>query len=245
MAESSLKSMVSEFLLLSDRYEKRARLLPGLFAVVPLAVFAYVSASTRMAWYQSVGLAAVTEALLAILAGHLSRALGRGVEERLFSTGLPTSLWLSSAGSRSAQQREQWRLAIVSLTGLDIYASKDPEEERKVIADAVVQVRARLRGTPEAVMVQTHNEEYGFARNLAGLVPVWLACSALGLVFTVVAAVRGRGDWLAVGIEAVFLVSAIAYSAIAKGYVRRSAERYTESLLSVLLMVAARLTSGG
>lgn len=240
MAETSLKGLASGILLMSDRYERKARLAPGLFAVVPIAVLAYSSAAAELPWYQSLGLAVLMESLLALLAGHLSRALGVAAERRLFPEGLPTHEWLSSVGPRSGQQREQWRMALLTLTGLDIYAGNDADEERRVIQDAVVQARGRLRGRAEAAMVQTHNEEYGFSRNLLGLVPVWFTASAVGVVATGLPLLKGGGSWLAFGTEAVLLAGCVSYAAVGGAYVRWTAERYAESLLSAVVVVAKK-----
>jgi len=240
MAESSFKGLASGILLLSDRYERRARLAPGLFAVAPIAVLAYSSASAELLWYQGLGLAVLIESLLALLAGHLARALGAAAELRLFPDGLPTHLWLSSAGQRSEQQREQWRAALLSLTGLDIYAGNNVEEERRVINDAVIQARGRLRERPEASMVQIHNEEYGFARNLFGLIPIWFVASAIGVVGTGLSLAYARGSWLAFGTEVVLLTACVSYAYVGKTYVRWAAERYAESLLSTLVIPVER-----
>lgn len=236
MEEASLKGLAAEILLMSDRYERRARLAPGLFAVVPIAVLAYSSASTGLPWYQSLGLAVLIESLLALFAGHLARALGVSAERRLFPDGLPTHQWLSSSSPRSQQQREQWRVALLSLTRLDIYVANDPDEERKVIHDAVVQARGRLRGQPEAAMVQTHNEEYGFSRNLLGLVPVWFTASGVSAIATGLPLLHGGGSWLVFCTEAVLMAACVSYAAVGGAYVRWTAERYAESLLSAVLV---------
>jgi hypothetical protein len=241
MAESSLKGLASGVLLLSDRYERKARLAPGLFVVVPIAVYAYTAAASALSWYQSVGLAALVEALLALFAGHLSRALGVAAQGRLFPSGLPTHNWLSAHGPRSIQQRMQWQAALRSLTGIDIYLDEDPAEQQKAIEDAVSQARVRLRGNKKDGLLQTHNEEYGFARNLLGLTPIWLAASLVTVVATGVPLFRGGQDWLIFAIEVVFFVAGVAYAIVGGRYVKWTADRYAESFLAAVVMASEKL----
>lgn len=241
MAETGLLGVLKEALLLSDRYEMRARLLPGMFAVVPLAVAAYAVAASSMGTLSSVGIAMSVEILLMLFAGHLSRVLGTGYEQRLFGGRLPTTVWLSDESPRSKQQREQWAGAIKQLTGLDIQKGSC-EERIRTVSDALAQLRAILRGDPAASMVQLHNEDYGFARNLAGLVPVWLGVSIAGFLVCAGAAILTEVSWLPAAIEMTLVVAAGAYGFLRRRAVTWAADRYAVSVLAAALMVAGRQT---
>ncbi len=95
----------------------------------------------------------------------------------------PTERWLRSTGAtHSSAQKQQWYDAIKRFTGLDIQKTlaANPAEENAIIKDATTQVRFELRGKAVAKMLDLHNQEYGFARNLAGLRCVMLGFSALG-----------------------------------------------------------------
>lgn len=239
MAEPILSKTLKEILLLSDRYEMKARLLPGVFAVAPLAVAAYVAAASSVSVLAGVGVGALVETLLMLFAGHVARVLGAGYETRLFNGRLPTEVWLSDDSPRSRQQREQWVKAVNRLTKLDI-SRGDEEERAKLVRDAVSQLRGMLRGDAAMQMAQVHNEEYGFARNLAGLAPVWLASAVTGASVCLFFALRHPNGWVAFAIELVFAVAAATYLSLAGVAVRWAADRYAEDLLTATVVVANR-----
>lgn len=234
MSESPLFGKLADVLLMSDRYELRARLLPGMFAVLPLAILAFGTSAPELGALKSAGMTVAVEALLGVFAGHLSRALGRRREAGLYPSGLPTELWLASGGPRSSQQRDRWWDQVKTTTGLDISSATAPPEEAAVIRDAVMQLRGRLRGGASTEMLSVHNEEYGFARNLLGLTPVWIATSAFGASVAGVMVVRGGGGVLLLGVELTLMFAGILYAVSGPAYVRYSAERYAESFFAAL-----------
>ena len=78
-----------------------------------------------------------------------------------------------------------WYEAIQHLTNLDIRgaASQGNDEElKRVINDAVRTLRSLFRGKEGESLLVTHNEDYGFVRNFAGLRLVWLPASVVGAV---------------------------------------------------------------
>lgn len=235
---STLGSMVSDFLLLADRYERRARLLPGLFAVVPLAVLAFSVVAEEMGVLASLGVMAAVEGLMALFAGHLSRAFGRAREASIFKEGLPTERWLADDSPRSSQQRELWWTQVGALTGLDIRGAEEVER-MSVIRDAVARVRGMLRGCPDAGMLAAHNEEYGFARNLLGLTPVWVASASFCSLVSAVHWMRGQGSLLLLGIQLMFLIAALLYAATGEVYLRYTADRYAESFFALVAQLYA------
>jgi hypothetical protein len=84
----------------------------------------------------------------------------------------------------SKEQKQRWYDSIKSITGLSIQDCPvdDRDELDRLIHDAVTAVRTALWKHPKADRLHTHNAEYGFARNFAGLAPVWLTLSAVSSV---------------------------------------------------------------
>ena len=115
-----------QILSLSDRYERKARLLPGLLLAAVPALTAGAVLQPFAAWYAAAGTAIGVEFLAAIVLGQLARARGRLVEEVLWKAwgGPPTTRWLRPWDHTcSDQQKAKWRAAIRRLTGLSLPAS--------------------------------------------------------------------------------------------------------------------------
>lgn len=175
---------------------------------------------------------------LVVALAHMASAAGNRFGDAFWKQrgGLPTSRWLrASDKTHSSQQKQQWYAAIKKLTGLDIPAAvtAQPHEEDAIISDAIRQVRNQIRGKPSAKMVDKHNEEYGFARNLAGLRWVMLASSLLGAAGCALAWKFERGSVLGCVFNGCLVLYATVMFFWLPKYVERAGERYTESLFSV------------
>jgi hypothetical protein len=230
-------------LSLSDRYERKARLLPGIIAASPAALTAAALSAGSLTWYEALGIGVGAEALLAFVLGYLARARGKAAEVRLLAKwgGFPTTRWLRPTDdSRSDQQKSKWRGAIKRLTGLTIPASESPErtpaEVDKVIKDATETIRYQLRERPEAAMLKIHNEDYGQARNLHGLRWLWVATAALSFALCVVLLILGERPWLAVGLSGGSLLISLLVCCVSEVHVRGCADRYGESFFAALII---------
>lgn len=228
---------------LSDRYERKARLLPGIIAASPAALTAAAVSAGSFTWYEAFGIGVGAEAILAFVLGYLARARGKVAEESLRAKwgGFPTTRWLRPTDeSRSEPQKSKWRGAIKRLTGLTIPAIVTPERTEadidKVIKDATEQLRYQLRERPEAAMLKIHNEDYGQARNLHGLRWHWVMIAALSFALCVVLLILGQRPWLALGLSGLSLVIALLVSRESEEHVRRCADRYGESFLAAMMM---------
>jgi hypothetical protein len=244
--------LLLEVLSLSDRYERKARLLPGLVAASPMALTAGAISAGGLPWYAAVGVGAGAEVLLAFLLGYIARARSKAAEERMWAAwgGPPTTRWLRpSDDTCSDQQKSQWRGAIRRVTGLIIPASVTAERTEadidKVVNDAIRQLRHVLRDRPEAAMMRIHNEEYGQARNLFGLRWHWVAIAALSLVACSVAFLLGERPWLGLGVSGGSLMLALLVGRELEGHVRRCADRYAESFFAVVLLYDKATTETG
>lgn len=232
-----------QFFALSDRYERKARLLPGLIVAIGPALTAGALLNELSAWYAAASAAVGVELLAAILLGHYARARGRAIEPSLWQSwgGPPTTRWLRPADAEcSDQQKSKWRGAIKRLTGMTIPASV-PEGATEAhvdqtITEATRQLRYVLRDRPKAAILQTHNEDYGFARNLYAVRFLWVALAGICVVCSGAAFYFGMKAYAALGVSAtVFAISILVASELPK-YVRRCADRYAESLFAIAML---------
>jgi hypothetical protein len=91
-------------------------------------------------------------------------------------------------------------------------------------------------------MLDLHNGEYGFARNLAGLRCVMLGLAILGAAGSAAAWALGHGSAWGSLINGLLLVFALAMVAWLPAYVERAGVRYAESFFSALLAAAGKQT---
>ena len=231
-----------DFLKLTDRYELKARLLPALLAVLVAAPGAVaVLSSAQLGWLTSLltggGLATACPVALAYFASGAGRHYERKIWPR-WPYDAPTNRWLNPLDTTcSQQQKELWYAAILKITGIyipSITAKGDQEELDRVINDAVRTLRTFFRGKEGHSLLVTHNEDYGFARNLAGLWLIWLPLSVGSVVATWVGyAIAGSDLSWGLMATAILLVCLVVLRAL-PGYVRQRADRYAESFFGIL-----------
>ncbi len=235
--------LVPQFFALTDRYERKARLLPGLLVAVGPALTAGALIHELSTWYTAAGAAVGVEFLAAIVFGHYACARGRAIEESLWASwgGPPTTRWLRPTDTEcSEQQKSKWRGAIKRVTGMTIPASV-PEGATAAsvdltIADATRQLRYTLRNKPNATILQSHNEEYGFARNLYAVRFLWVTLAAICVACCCVAFYLELKPYAAIAASGTVLVASILVATELPKYVRRCADRYAESLFAVAMM---------
>jgi len=151
--------------------------------------------------------------------------------------------WLKFGNAEhSTQQKNQWYDAIRRITGLDIGAAaeKQPQQEDAILQDATMQVRYKLRGKAAAKMLDMHNQEYGFARNLAGLRWIMVCIASLGAAGSGLAWALDRGS--AWGSLINGSCSYLRFQCLfwLPGYVERAGIRYSESFFTALLAAAEK-----
>jgi hypothetical protein len=134
-----------------------------------------------------------------------------------------------------------WRKSIKKLTGLEIPATSDDQQSGdRLREDAVRQLRYKLRESPKAKLVATHNEEYGFARNIAGLRWVCFWVSALCVVATATGFAFGFRPITGLAVSGLELFGSVALITGFESYVLHAANRYAESLLSAAALATER-----
>jgi hypothetical protein len=223
-----------------DRYQIRARFLPGILSILVVFPIGAAAGLAVTSWVpvliSGIGLGAV----LGVAVSHLASAAGNRAQERLWPRwphDAPTNRWLHpNDRSRSQQQKENWYDAIQRLAKLDVRAvAGDEREVQLVVEDAVSTIRARLWKTKYSDRLNVHNADYGFARNMLGLQPVWLAgailsCGGCWALFTFRQAAVA---WP--GIATVILAFCLVLVWWLPEYVRQKAHRYAESFFGALL----------
>jgi hypothetical protein len=111
---------------------------------------------------------------------------------------------------------------------------EDPHQLDLVINDAVRDLRHEFRSSAHGGLLQTHNEDYGFARNLTGLRVFWLPASLASCAAAWWAWSNNISDltWpVAASLVAVLSVSAFF---ILPTYVRVKAQTYANSFVATL-----------
>jgi len=226
-----------QLLNITDRYERKARLLPALIVALPLAIAVGSVVMNMVEWQRALGYGTLFGGVIGVGLSHFARIPGVWLETKLCKKwqGLPTHRWLRPADTtHSEKQKSLWRKAICTITGISLPTKPGNKSEADInilINDAVLQLRHRLRNTSMDSMVNTFNEDYGFARNFAGMRWLWL-------IFSLIGAGLSYGHLIAFIASVVFvLVSAVSIFTL-PGYVRHCANRYAEALLTTAVTVA-------
>lgn len=231
------------YLNLSDRYERKARFLPALLTLVLLAPPFVVLGFPVSGWVTSLLSGGGLSAVIAVFLSHLASAFGNRYQQKVWPDwphDSPTNVWLRPEdSSRSKQQKQIWYRAIERLTGLNVEAaieSNEPNEVRATINDAIAGIRNRLWSLEATKRLKLHNEDYGFARNLAGLRCVWVVFSSLSSVACWALLYSSNGELLwAVVSTAGLVVSIVLGYFVLPGYVERKAYHYAESFFAALV----------
>jgi hypothetical protein len=229
---------------LGDTYEIQARVLPSMLVVLPFSILVSQIAWAQRNWLSMIGWGVGLEVVLAILVSKLAHALGVRLQLKLETQwgGLPTHAWLRpSDKTHSEQQKTAWREAVSQMSGLNVeraITETDAAELERVIADAILACRNRIRGQKKAALLQTFNIAFGFARNLAGMkwlsLILCLTCSTASVYGTF----RLKFEPAGTLIQILFLIIAAVYAGLAHGYVRHCAIRYAEFFFNTVVEIA-------
>ena len=225
-----------------DRYERKARLLPALLPSLIVAPIAAILISDSLGWLPSVSIGGALGATCAVGLAYAASGAGRHFERRLWPRwphDAPTNRWLHPDDDSCSQaQKNLWYAAIEQRVGLsipDVIANGDPQELERVINDAVRALRYQVRDEKVGRLVSIHNEDYGFARNLAGLnFLCWLPTAGISTIVAWTAYFTAGTELIWGVLAAAVLLGCTVLLRILDLYVRQRADRYTESLLSTL-----------
>jgi hypothetical protein len=229
---------------LSDDYERKARFLPALLSVLPLLPASAALGGPLSEWLKLVLGGVGIGAVIAVGLSHASSAMGNRLQQKLWPRwphDSPTNRWLNPEEERtSRQQRELWYGAAKRLVGIDIAeAVASGEGVEATINDAVSALRNVFWERPEAGRLRTHNVDYGFARNLTGMRPIWLGFLSASTIACWVTYIWIDTDsllWAVISTLLMVILVPIA-SWVMPAYVRTKATYYAESFFGTLRAV--------
>jgi len=230
---------------LSDDYERKARFLPAVLSLLPLLPMAATFGVPVLEWGKFLSAGGALGAVVAVALSHVASALGNRLQDKLWPDwphDSPTNRWLHPDDkSVSMQQKQLWYHAIKKLVQIDIQKAVDEgqsDELKAVINDAVTALRNRVWKTPEGERAQLHNIDYGFARNLTGLRPVWTTFAVSSFVGCWYAYICGSGAILWALVSSAVAVVAMVIAGILPEYVRKKAHYYAESFFATVVALS-------
>jgi hypothetical protein len=228
-----------------DEYERRARLIPGLLVIFPLAILLSVL-SLRQLPTVSYAMGAAAIIGMPVVVADIVRQRGRKTEKTLWASwgGPPTTAWLRLRDSSDNEvQRDLWRKAVAEVSGVELLSLRaeraNPSRADQAIATAVGQVRDLTRDTAKFKLLFNENRNYGFVRNLYGV--RWIG---RGISLGGVMVVGAYMAWVSLGrhqdgitAESLFgVASCLAFFVYwcvwpSPGRVREAANKYAQQLL--------------
>jgi hypothetical protein len=170
--------------LVTDAYERKARLYPALLLIAPIIATGVAIASAKLSILQSIGTAAVGCGG-AFLLTQLARDAGRNREKMLFEK------WGGMPSVAIFRHRDEWIDPITKgryhkkLTALVKEAKAPTVEEENVnpaMADKIYTawsnyLRVNTRDTKKFALLFRENINYGYRRNVWGLRPLGIVIS--------------------------------------------------------------------
>lgn len=235
-----------DFLKFVDAYTARARLLPGLLTVLPLAATVYAwDPGNPLGWNGLGGL--ILGSGGTILLSFVARDLGKSAENKLYTKwgGRPTELALMHSGRMHATLRAR-RLAAIRVLFPDVAlpTPRHESEDRDAVYaqfTAIIQLLiARARDQKQFPLLFEELCNYGFRRNMFGLrwigrgVALFVSV-ALGLKLIGVFGAHTYLPVMSLGIEAVNVAMLAVWSFwVKEAAVRRGSDLYADRLFETL-----------
>jgi hypothetical protein len=172
--------------LLTDSYERRARLYPALLLIAPVVVTLVAILPGKWSALQSV-VAAIAGFGGAFLLAQLARDAGKNREQQLFAKwgGSPSIAIFRHRDPRlDPITKVRYHKALSSLVKGANAPSPEEEESNSVAADQVYAawskyLRANTRDTKKYGLLFEENVSYGYRRNVWGLRPVGIIVGTL------------------------------------------------------------------
>jgi hypothetical protein len=229
-----------------DAYTARARLLPGLLLVLPIAVTVYAwDSGNPLGWNGLGGL--ITAAGGTILLSYVVRDMGKRVEDGLFESwgGRPTDLMLMHFGPmdptlrarRHATIQKVWPEIPLPTAAEELQDSKAVRDRFRPIVKLLI---GRTRDKTKYALLAEENCNYGFRRNMYGARYVGIAFSllmsiVLGLKLYAMFSAHEHLPGLMIGLELLNVAMLLAWIFwVTRAMVRRGADVYAERLLETL-----------
>ena len=228
------------YVSLSDSYERKTRFLPAVLTMLFLTPILFALKLPVPNWLSAILSGVGISAVISVGLSHIASAFGNRFQRRLWPRwphDAPTNVWLNPKDTtRSKQQRALWYGVLRRLTDLDIESAivgGDEGDIEAVINDAVTNLRNQLWSSEVARRLRIHNEDYGFARNFAGLRSVWLIFSLVSTLACWLGFVVSYIDlnWPLVSTAITMIAFVLAFRVLPE-YVRRKAYHYAETFFA-------------
>ncbi len=157
-----------------DKYERYARVSPGLLALIPIPV------TVTTLGFRQAPVISVTASVLSIAGGPVLladtiRQFGQRTQDKLWAAwgGAPTTLALRlRETTANSVQRDIWRDAAEKVSGIALASRaselRNPKRADEAIETAVARLR-QLTWGDRFVLLQAENRSYGFQRNFCGI----------------------------------------------------------------------------
>jgi hypothetical protein len=240
-----------------DKYERQARLVPGLLALLPVAV-TITALGLRHAPVVSVVVSILSLAGGPVLLADTIRGLGLKEQDHLWTTwgGAPTTIALRLREATSNEvQRDIWRKAIKEVTRIQLASARseavNPSQADQKIEAAVSRIREVTRYDQRFYMVQVENRGYGYRRNFYAVRNLGRLVALLGL-----AIILGFILWPVISgkhpdVQAAYILGSLVDAVIAAGWyvlpstkgVRQAGDKYAHQLLHAGVTLATEAGS--
>ena len=241
-----------------DKYERQARLVPGLFAVLPIPI------TVTALGFGRVPVISAVVSLLSLMGGPVLladtvRRMGRKAERELWTAwgGAPTTLALRlREATANTIQREHWRNAIQKVTDIKLESARseaaNPARSDQAIETAVSTLREVTRDSRRFYMVQAENMSYGRQRNLYGsrIVGRLIAIASVLVIigFALWPLINGQHPIFQTAYILGFILDALIlicwYLLPSSGQVRAAGDKYAYQLLQAAVTLATATPQG-
>jgi hypothetical protein len=228
--------------LVTDGYDRKARLYPALFCLAPVVVTGMMIAGAKMSGLQSIA-ATIAACGGAFLLSQLARDEGKKGENQLYEQwgGMPSVAIFRHRDKRldpitKARYHKTLSTLVKAKAPSPAEEEKDPATADQTYTAWSNYLRVNTRDTKMYPLLFDELVQYGYRRNLWGLRPVGITTSALSAITAAAWCYYGRrtkGSWSpetagAAGLALVFLLLwAFRFTA---DWVRIPADAYGERL---------------
>jgi hypothetical protein len=172
--------------LITDGYERKARLYPVVLLIAPVVVAGVVMLSAKLSRLQSL-IAAIVGCGGAFLLTQLARDSGKNREKALFTKwgGLPSVAILRHRDTRlDSITKARYHKKLSALVKEAKPPTSEQEQADPAAADAVYSawsnfLRVNTRDTKKFALLFQENINYGYRRNVWGLKPIGIVVCCL------------------------------------------------------------------
>lgn len=178
-----LKDMIEK--LVSDPYERQARLYPALLAFSPIFIMVTSFYHDKLNVVNSAVVLLIMSGLI-VLISNISRTIGRSVESKLWTEwgGMPSVVILRHKDSYiNSVEKKRYHVFLEKKLRL-VFPSQSIEDSNLEEADSIYKaasnyLRTHTRDTEKFKLLFKENIAYGFRRNSYGIRLVGMLCSVL------------------------------------------------------------------